>query len=114
MSQDLFVGPLAAVHDAVEATILALGDDISRQVTSTQIGYGASRKFAWLTPLSRSEVLLNLDLWEERTAPWLRDVIRYRDDRYTHQVVLATVSDVEKVAAAGWFRDAAQWGRMRH
>jgi len=114
MPQALFAGPLAAVHAAVESAVLGQGDDISRLVTSTQISYGASRKFAWLIPLSRAKALLNLDLWDERSAPWVRDVIRYRDDKFTHQIVLTSVGDVEAVVTAGWFHDAAQWGRMRH
>jgi hypothetical protein len=75
--------------------------------------FGASRKFAWLTPLTKSKALLVLELWEERTAPLRRNVIRYRDDKFTHQVEVRTAEDVEAVSALGWFGEAVAWGHKQ-
>ena len=90
-----------------------LGSDVVEEFAATQVSYGAIRKFAWLTPLTRTKALLLLDLWEERDAPLLRSVIRYRDDKFTHQVEVRSAADVAAVAALGWFDEALAWGRKQ-
>lgn len=110
-SQQLFAGPLTEVYEAMRGRVLPLGDDIVEEFAKTQVSYGAVRKFAWLIPLTKRKALLLVDLWEEREAPLLRDVIRYRDDKFTHQVEVRAVADVEAVAALGWFDQAVSWGR---
>jgi hypothetical protein len=112
-AQRLFAGDLAAVYEATRRLVLPLGEDIVEEFTRTQVSFGSARKFAWLTPLTKSKALLVLDLWEERTAPQLRNVIRYRDDKITHQVEVRTAEDVEAVNALGWFGEAVAWGRKR-
>ena len=112
-AQRLFPGDLGSVHDATRRLVLPQGDDIVEEFARTQVSYGCLRKFAWLTPLTRTKALLVLDLWEERTAPQLRNVIRYRDDKVTHQVEVRTAADVEAVDALGWFVEAVSWGRKR-
>jgi predicted transport protein len=112
-AQRLFPGDLAAVYEATRCVVLPLGDDIVEEFARTQVSFGSARKFAWLTPLTKTRALLVLDLWEERTAPQLRNVIRYREDKFTHQVEVRTAEDVEAVNALGWFVEAASWGRKR-
>jgi predicted transport protein len=109
----LFPGDLASVYEAMRRLVRPLGDDIVEEFAKTQVSFGSLRKFAWLTPVTKTKALLVLDLWEERTAPQLRNVIRYRDDKFTHQVEVRTAKDVEAVDALGWFNEAASWGRKR-
>ena len=109
----LFTGPLAEVDDALRRRMVALGDDVVEEHTRTQVSYGAARKFAWLIPLTQAKALLVVDLWEEREAPILRGVIRYRDDKFTHQVEVRTAEDVTAVAELGWFDEAVSWGRRQ-
>lgn len=61
----------------------------------------------------KSKALLLVDLWERREAPLLRSVIRYREDKVTHQIAVRTAADVEAVAALGWFDEAVAWGRKQ-
>ncbi|MDY0910932.1 DUF5655 domain-containing protein [Microbacterium sp. CFBP9034] len=111
MPGELFSGPLGPIHLAVQEQLLAFGDDIVQEFTATQVSYGAARKFAWLTPLTKTKALLNLDLWEQRSAPILRSVIRYRDDKYTHQIEVRDAEDIDAIADLGWFDEAVSWGR---
>jgi hypothetical protein len=91
--------------------MLALGDDVVEKFAKNQVSYGTARKFAWLTPLTKTKALLLVDLWEERDAPLLRNIIRYRDDKFPHQVEVRTAADVDAVAALGWSDEAVSWGR---
>ena len=109
--QHLFPGRLAEVYEAFRGQMLALGDDVVEEFAKTQVSYGAARKFAWLIPLTKTKALLLVDLWEEHEASLLRDVIRYRNDKFTHQVEVRAAADVEAVAALGWFDEAVSWGR---
>jgi predicted transport protein len=113
MAQRLFQGDLEAVYEATRRLVLALGEDVIEELTRTQVSFGSARKFAWLTPVTKTKALLVLDLWEERTGPQLRNVIRYRDDKFTHQVEVRTAGEVEAVAALGWFDEAVAWGRKQ-
>lgn len=98
---------------AVRDRVHDLGSDVVEEFAATQVSYGAARKFVWLTPLTRTKALLLLDLWEQREAPQLRSVIRYRDDKFTHQVEVRSAADVAAVAELGWFEEAVSWGRKR-
>jgi hypothetical protein len=55
--------------------------------------------------------LLVIDMWEQRDASLLRNVIRYRDDKFSHQVEVRTVQEIEAVAELGWFDESAALGR---
>ena len=107
----LFPGPLSAVYVATRRLVLASGDDITEEFTRTQVSYGCARKFAWLAPLTKTKALLNLDLSDEKAAPLLRGVIRYREDKFTHQIEVRSAEDVEAVQALGWIEEAVWWGR---
>ncbi len=109
-AQRLFPGPLSAVYETARHLVLALGDDVIEEFAKSQVSFGSARKFVWLTPLTKTKALLLVDLWEERTGPQLRSVIRYRDDKFTHQIVVRTVEDNEAVSALGWFEEAVSWG----
>lgn len=111
--QELFSGSLAEVYDTFRAQMLASGDDVVEEFTRTQVSYGAVRKFAWLTPLTETKALLLIDLWDERDSPLLRSVIRYRDDKFTHQFEVRVAADVDAVADLKWFDEAVSWGRRQ-
>jgi len=112
-AQLLFPGTLSTVYVTTRQLVLAFGDDISEEFARTQVSFGSIRKFVWLTPLNKTKALLVLDLWEEQTGPPLRNVIRYRDDKFTHQIEVRTSEDVEAVRMLGWFDEAVSWGRKR-
>ena len=109
--QRLLLGSLTEVYGTFRAQMLALGCDVVEEVTRTQVSYSAVRKFAWLTPLTKTKALLIIDLWEERNSPLLRSVIRYRDDKFTHQFEVRAAADVDAVADLDWFDEAVSWGR---
>ena len=113
MKAQLFPDRLSPVYEATRRLMLELGDDVVEEFSKTQVSFGSTRKFAWLSPLTKTKALLILDLWEERTAPQLRNVIRYRADKFTHQVEVRTAEDVEAVSALGWFSEAVSWGRKQ-
>ncbi len=107
----LFPDDLAEVYRAFRERMFALSDDVVEGFAETQVSNGTVRKFAWLTPLTKTKALLLLDLLEERDAPLLRNVIRYRDDKFSHRVEIRAAADVDAVAELGWFDEAASWGR---
>ena len=114
MTQErLFPGPLSAVYVATRRLVLASGDDVTEEFGKTQVSYGCARKFAWLAPLTKSKALLNLDLWDEKAAPFLRGVIQYRENKFTHQIEVRSPEDVEAVQALGWIEEAVSWGRRQ-
>jgi predicted transport protein len=112
-AQQLFPGALEEIYDALSARVLGLGDDIAEEFSRTQVSYGAARKFVWLTPVTKTKALLTMDMWDEHHASFLRGVIRFRDDKYTHQIEVRTASDIATVAALGWFKESAAWGRKQ-
>lgn len=112
-AQQLFPGALEEIYDALSARVLGLGDDIAEEFSRTQVSYGAARKFVWLTPVTKTKALLTMDMWDEHHASVLRGVIRFRDDKYTHQIEVRTASDIATVAALGWFKESAAWGRRQ-
>lgn len=79
-----FLWPLPWVYATTQWLVIALGDDIREEFATTQVSLGSARKFAWLTPLTKTKALLVLDLWEDRADPLLRSVIPYRHDKFTH------------------------------
>ena len=113
-AQQLFPDSLSPVYEAARRLILELGDDVVEEFSKTQVSFGSARKFAWLSPLTKTKALLSVDLWDERTAPQLRNVIRYRADKFTHQVEVSTAEDVKAVDALGWLNEAVSWGRKQH
>ena len=38
-------------------------------------------------------------------------MIRFRDDKFTHQALVSTPQDVDAIAELGWFDETAAWGR---
>lgn len=112
-AHELFPGPLAAVYSCFSRRILTLGDDIGEQFSKTQVAYRVTRQFAWLSPINTTKALITLDLWEEHDAPLLSNVIRFRDDKVTHQVEVRTNEDVETVIDLGWLEEAVSWGRKQ-
>ena len=107
----LFPGPLEPIYDNVRAQLLALDDGVIEEFKKTQVSFGLARKFAWLTPLTKSKALLVIDMWQEHEHPMLRNVIRYRNDKFTHQIEVRTAAEIDQVSALGWFDEAAKWGR---
>lgn len=61
-AEHMFHGQLAEVYEAFRSRMLALGDDIVENFAKSQVSYGAARKFAWLTPLTKTKALLLVDL----------------------------------------------------
>ena len=112
-AQQLFPGALTEIYDALSARMSGLGDDIVEELSRTQVSYGAARKFTWLTPITKSKALLTMDMWDEHHASFVRDIIPFRHDKYTHQVEVRTPADIESVAALGWLEDSAAWGRKQ-
>ena len=112
-AQQLFPGALKGIYDALSARILELGDDVIEEFAKTQVSYGAARKFAWLTPFTKNKALLTLDMWDEHHGSFLREVIPFRQDKYTHQIEVRSAADIEALAALGWFQESAAWGRKR-
>jgi predicted transport protein len=112
-AQQLFPAALEEIYEALSASLLGLGDDIVEEFSRTQVSYGAARKFVWLTPVTRTKALLTMDMRDEHHAPFLRGVIRFRHDKYTHQIEVRTAADIETVAALGWFEESAAWGRKQ-
>ncbi|WP_142056784.1 DUF5655 domain-containing protein [Pseudarthrobacter sp. B4EP4b] len=112
-AERLFPGALTEIYDALSARMSGLGDDIVEEFSRTQVSYGVARKFTWLTPISKSKALLTMDMWDEHHAAFVRNVIPFRYDKYTHQVEVRAPADIESVAALGWFEDSAAWGRKQ-
>ncbi|MFE1644153.1 DUF5655 domain-containing protein [Microbacterium sp. P01] len=110
-AQHLFPGTLKAIYDTLRSHVLAVDGGIIEEFAKTQVSYGAARKFIWLSPLTKSKALLTVDMWDEHRDPMIRDVIRYREDKFTHQIEVRTAEDVEAVSTLGWFAEAARWGR---
>jgi predicted transport protein len=110
-AQHLFPGPLGAIYDTLRSRVLDMDPDIIEEFAKTKVSYGAARKFIWLSPLTKSKALLTVDMWDEHQDPMIRDVIRYREDKFTHQIEVRTAEDVEAVSKRGWFAEAARWGR---
>ena len=111
---ELFPGPLTEIYEALRTRLLHLGDDVVEHFTKSQVSFGAARKFVWLIPLTKAKALLVIDMWEEHHSPLLRDVIPYRQDKFTHQLEVRTPADIDAVAALGWFAEAVAWGRKQH
>jgi hypothetical protein len=112
-AEQLFPGALTEIYGALSVRMHELGDDIVEEFSRTQVSYGAARKFTWLTPVTKTKALLTMDMWDKHHGPFLRDVIKFRQDKYTHQVEVRTSADIESVAALGWFEDSAAWGRKQ-
>lgn len=112
-AEQLFPGALKEIYDALCTRVLELGDDVIGEFSKTQVSYGATRKFMWLTPLTKTKALLTMDMREEHYGSLLRSVIPFRQDKYTHQIEVRTAADVEAVAALGWFHESAAWGRKQ-
>lgn len=112
-AQVLFPTPLNTVYRSFSQRMLALGDDIDEQFTKTQVAYRVVRQFAWLSPINKTKALITLDLWEEHTAPLLSNVIRFRNDKVTHQVEVRSAEDIDAVISLGWFEEAVSWGRKQ-
>jgi hypothetical protein len=70
-AQQLFPGALKEIYDALSARVLGLGDDIVEEFSRTQVGYGAARKFVWLTPVTKTKALLTMDMWDEHHGSFL-------------------------------------------
>lgn len=83
------------------------------EFAKSQVSYALQRKFTWLTPLTRTKCLLLLDMYEEQSDPIFRNVIKYRDDKFTHQIEVTKPETVDQASAAGWFRLAYNWGAKR-
>jgi predicted transport protein len=112
-AEQLFPGALRELYDALSARVLGLGDEIVEEFSKTQVSYGSARKFVWLTPVTKTKALLTMDMWDEHHGAFLRSVIRFRHDKYTHQIDVRTAADIETVAALGWFEESAAWGRKQ-
>jgi predicted transport protein len=112
-AQDLFPASLLEIYETFSQALLELGDDIDEQFTKTQVAYRVARQFAWLSPINKTTALITLDLWEEHDAPLLSNVIRFRDDKVTHQMEARTAGDVTAVIDLGWFPEAVSWGRKQ-
>jgi len=41
----------------------------------------------------------------------IRNVIRYRVDKFTHQIEVRKAAEIDEVSSLGWFEEAATWGR---
>jgi hypothetical protein len=108
----LFPGSLADCYAAFVAAVEAEGG-ATEEFKKTQVSYQLKRKFAWLTPLTRSKCLLVLDMYERHPDPLFRDIIEYRHDKFTHQVELTGPETIQQASAAGWFRLAYDWGAKR-
>jgi hypothetical protein len=95
-AQLLFPAALEEIYDALRARVLELGADVIEEFSRTQVSYGAARKFIWLTPLTKTKALLTVDMWEEHHAAFLRSVIPFRHDKYTHQIEVRTAADIHR------------------
>ncbi|WP_454116054.1 DUF5655 domain-containing protein [Microbacterium aurum] len=110
-ARSLFRDALLPIYDALSVRVNALDSGVIEEFKKTQVSYGLARKFIWLPPLSNRTALLTIDTWHEHHDTMLRDVIRYRIDKFTHQVVVRTASDIDEVDRRGWLAQAAAWGR---
>lgn len=108
-ADSLFPGALGECYDAFVEAIEAEGG-AEEQFAKTQVSFGLDRKFAWLVPLTRTKCLVVLDMYEEHDSPLWRTIIRYRDDKYTHQAEVRDAAAVRQLAEQGWFRLAREWG----
>ena len=79
----------------------------------SRVSYALERKFTWLTPLTKTKCLLLLDMYEEHSDPIFRNVIKYRDDKFTHQIEVTDPETIKHASNAGWFRLAHDWGAKR-
>ncbi|WP_137845191.1 DUF5655 domain-containing protein [Microbacterium sp. 2FI] len=110
-AQSLFPGPLETVYCALREHVLALDDGVIEEFKKTQVSFGLARKFVWLTPLTKTNALLVIDLWHQHEDPMVRTVIRYRPDKFTHQIEVRTADEIDEVSRLGWLEEAAAWGR---
>jgi len=105
----LFPGRLSACYEAFVGAVEAEGG-ATGEFKKAQVSFGLARKFAWLTPLSKSKCLLLLDMYQKHPDPLFRDIIEYRADKFTHQIELGNPDLIRQASAAGWFRLAYEWG----
>ncbi len=105
----LFPGPLADCYHAFVAAVESEGG-ATQEFKKTQVSYALERKLAWLTPLTKTKCLLLLDMYEKHPDPSFRDIIEYRADKFTHQAEISGPDTIERLSAAGLFRQAHDWG----
>ena len=110
-AKSLFPGPLEPVYQTLRAHLLALDEQVIEEFKKTQVSFGLARKFAWLTPLTKSKALLVIDMGKQHDHLMIRNVIRYRVDKFTHQIEVRTAAEIDEVSSLGWFEEAATWGR---
>ena len=108
----LFPGRLADCYAAFVAAVEAEGG-ATREFKKTQVSFGLERKFAWLVPLTTTTCLLLLDMYDRHADPAFRDIIEYRADKHTHQAEITDRTTIERLSAAGLFREARDWGAKR-
>jgi len=110
-AKSLFPDSLAPAYRTLRDRLTALDSDVIEEFAKTQVSFGLIRKFTWLSPLTRSKALLTIDMWSEHHDSMLRNVIRVRPDKFTHQIVVQTPAEIEKVDSLGWLAESAAWGR---
>ncbi|HYG83899.1 MAG TPA: DUF5655 domain-containing protein [Verrucomicrobiae bacterium] len=101
----------------IKRQIEACGD-VKLAVTKTQASFGVKRKFAWVwaTPATKKQpegtLMLTLDMLEKETdnRNLIREIIKYRDDKWTHQIPIQGIETIDTIAQLGWFEEAYKFG----
>lgn len=105
----LFPGRLRLLYEAFVHAIDGAGG-AQEQLARTQAAFRLKRQFAWLTPLSGMRCLMTLDMYEPQDHEFVAEIIRYRDDKFTHQIPVSEVGSIHEAERMGWFRLARDWG----
>lgn len=108
----LFPGELRALYDAFASAIASAGG-AQEQFAVTQVAFRLKRQFAWLTPVTRSRCLMTLDMYEPYEDAIVDEIIRFRNDKFTHQITVASADVITAAQQRGWFRLARDWGEKK-
>lgn len=105
----LFPNDLRVLYDAF-AKVIASAGGAQEQFSRTQVAYRLQRQFAWLTPVTRTRCLMTLDMYEPHVDALVDEIIQFRDDKFTHQITVASTDVINAADDRGWVRLAREWG----
>lgn len=108
-AETLFPGALRPLYDAFIAAIADAGG-ADEEFTKTQVSMGLARKFAWLSPLTKTDVLLTLDLYEPHPDDRWRGILPLGKTKFTHQFRTGEPDEIARLARDGFFDEAREWG----
>jgi hypothetical protein len=101
------------VYQTLRGFVDAIDPAIREEFKPTQVSYGMSRKFLWLTPLTGKLCVMNIPMYMRVADPVFQYATQVRRDTFMHRL---EVRDIEQVMVAqqnGWLLAAYRWGTRR-